>query len=122
MSPLSQREIVGAPCVPFTTDMDRLLAQRDQIAPVTTPELFERLWRGSMPGLVSGQTPNRNVFYSSYLSTYMEIVPKQKIADLTWQKMEVIIPDMVLPIIEKYRDTTGKRLFRFYGTIGLKTF
>ena len=72
MSPLSQREIVGAPCVPFTTDMDRLLAQRDQIAPVTTPELFERLWRGSMPGLVSGQTPNRNVFYSSYLSTYME--------------------------------------------------
>ena len=29
-------------------------------------------------------------------------------------KMEVIIPDMVLPIIEKYRDTTGKRLFRFY--------
>lgn len=29
-------------------------------------------------------------------------------------KMEVIIPDMVLPLIEKYRDTTGKRLFRFY--------
>ena len=28
--------------------------------------------------------------------------------------MEVIVPDMVLPIIEKYRDTTGKRLFRFY--------
>ena len=25
-----------------------------------------------MRGLVSGQTPNRNVFYSSYLSTYME--------------------------------------------------
>ena len=29
-------------------------------------------------------------------------------------KMEVIVPDMVLPIIEKYRDTTGKRLFKFY--------
>lgn len=28
--------------------------------------------------------------------------------------MEVIVPDMVLPIIEKYQDTTGKRLFRFY--------
>ncbi len=47
----------------------RLLAERDQIAPVTTPELFERLWRGSMPGLISGATPDRNVFYSSYLST-----------------------------------------------------
>ena len=72
MSPMSQREITGAPCVPFTTDFDRLLAQRDQIRPVTTPELFERLWRGSMPGLISGDAPDRNVFYSSYLSTYME--------------------------------------------------
>ena len=29
-------------------------------------------------------------------------------------KMEVNIPDMVLPIIEKYRDITGQRLFKFY--------
>ena len=29
-------------------------------------------------------------------------------------KMEVIIPEMVLPIIEKYRDCTGQRLFNFY--------
>ena len=72
LSPLSQREITGAPCVPFTTDMERLLAERDTIQPVTTPELFARLWRGSMPGLVSGQTPDRNIFYSSYLSTYVE--------------------------------------------------
>jgi predicted AAA+ superfamily ATPase len=70
--PMSQREIIGAPCVPFTTDMERLLVERDQIQPVTTPELFERLWLGSMPGLVSGATPDRNVFYSSYLSTYVE--------------------------------------------------
>lgn len=72
MSPMSQREIIGAPCVPFTTDLERLLADRDQIVPVTAPELFKRLWRGSMPRLVSGATPDRNVFYSSYLSTYME--------------------------------------------------
>lgn len=72
MSPLSQREIIGAPCVPFTTDLDRLLAEQDQIQPVTTPELFTRLWKGSMPGLISGQTPDRNIFYSSYLSTYVE--------------------------------------------------
>ena len=72
MSPLSQREIIGAPCVPFTTDLDRLLAEQDQIQPVTTPEMFVRLWKGSMPGLISGQTPDRNIFYSSYLSTYVE--------------------------------------------------
>jgi integrase len=29
-------------------------------------------------------------------------------------KMEVIIPEIVLPIIEKYRDLTGQHLFRFY--------
>ena len=72
MSPLSQREITGAPCVPFTTDFERLLAERDRIQAVTAPELFARLWRGCMPGLVSGQTPDRNVFYSSYLSTCVE--------------------------------------------------
>lgn len=72
MSPLSQREIAGASCVPFTTDFERLLAESDQIQPITTPELFERLWSGSMPGIISGQTPDRNVFYSSYLSTYVE--------------------------------------------------
>ena len=72
MSPMSQREIIGAPCVPFTTDMARLLSEQDQIQPVTTPELFARLWRGSMPGLISGQFPDRNIFYSSYLSTYVE--------------------------------------------------
>ena len=72
MSPLSQREITGAPSVPFTTDLDRLLAEQGQIQPLTTPELFARLWKGSMPGLISGQTPDRNIFYSSYLSTYVE--------------------------------------------------
>lgn len=72
MSPMSQREIIGAPCEPFTTDMGRLLNEQNLISPVTTPELFARLWRGSMPGLVSGQTLDRNVFYSSYLSTYVE--------------------------------------------------
>ena len=29
-------------------------------------------------------------------------------------KLEVVVPDMMLPIIEKYRDPTGHRLFRFY--------
>lgn len=72
MSPMSQREIVGAPCVPFTTDFDRLLAESKNIAPVETPELFERIWKGCMPGLVSGQYTDRNIYYSSYLSTYVE--------------------------------------------------
>ena len=41
------------------------------ITPVTTPEIFERIWSGSMPGIVSGQYADRNIYYSSYLSTYI---------------------------------------------------
>lgn len=72
MSPLSQREIIGAACEPFTTDFDKLAEQSKKIKPVTTPELFARLWNGCMPGLVSGDFEGRDIFYSSYLSTYVE--------------------------------------------------
>ncbi len=72
MSPLSQREILGAECVPFTTNFDVLAEQSKTMKPVTTPELFVRLWSGCMPGLVSGDFAGRDIFYSSYLSTYVE--------------------------------------------------
>ena len=39
---------------------------------------------------------------------------KTKDRRLDKAKMEVDVPDMVLPIIEKYRDTTDQRLFKFY--------
>lgn len=72
MSPMSQREISGLSCVPFTADFERLLAESRNIGAVAAPELFERIWKGCMPGLVSGQYTDRNIYYSSYLSTYME--------------------------------------------------
>lgn len=72
MSPMSQREIIGAACVPFTTELGQLLAESKQLPPMTTPELFERIWKGCMPGLVSGQYTDRNIYYSSYLATYVE--------------------------------------------------
>ncbi len=66
MSPMSQREITGAPCVPFTTDFDRLLEESKSFKSVTTPELFKRLWLGSMPGLISGKYVDQNMYYSSF--------------------------------------------------------
>lgn len=72
MSPLSQREIIGAPCVPFSTDLDTLMNESKSIQPVTTPDMYKRIWTGSMPGIVSGQYADRNIYYSSYLSTYIE--------------------------------------------------
>ena len=72
MSPLSQREIMGADCVPFATNMEILIDECRKETPVDTPKLFERIWRGSMPGIVSGLYTDRNMYYSSYLSTYVE--------------------------------------------------
>lgn len=72
MSPLSQREIIGADCIPFTTNMNVLMDECKKNSPVDTPTIFERIWRGSMPGIVSGLYADRNMYYSSYLSTYVE--------------------------------------------------
>ena len=40
--------------------------------PADTHEIFERIYRGSMPAIVSGTASNSQIFYSSYLSTYIE--------------------------------------------------
>ena len=72
MSPMSQREISGLPAVPFTTDFNSLSEQNKSVQPVSTPEIYEKLWRGSMPGLISGMYDDRNIYYSSYISTYIE--------------------------------------------------
>ncbi len=70
--PLSQREIVGCEPRPFTTDFDALLEDSKKIKSLTTPEMYERIWNGCMPGLASGLYNDRNMYYSSYLSTYIE--------------------------------------------------
>ena len=70
LSPLSQREIAGMPARPFTVDFDALLAESKTIPPVSTPAMYERIWKGCMPGLLNGQT-ERDIFYSSYISTYI---------------------------------------------------
>ena len=72
LSPLSQREITGAECIPFKPDMDTLIAECKKINPVAVPEMYERIWKGSMPGIISGQYSDNAVYYSSYISTYIE--------------------------------------------------
>lgn len=72
MSPLSAREIEGRDALPFSTDIDTLLAESKKLKPLTVPEVYERLWKGCMPGIVSGLFPDRAIYYSSYISTYIE--------------------------------------------------
>lgn len=72
MSPLSQRELISAQPRPFSTCFEALVEDSKNISPLTTPEIFERIWNGCMPGLAGGAYTDRNIFYSSYLSTYIE--------------------------------------------------
>lgn len=73
MSGLSQHEIYGSgDCTPFRLDLNALKEREKTNAPADISEIYERIWKGSMPGLVSGKFSDRDVFYSSYIQTYIE--------------------------------------------------
>lgn len=72
MNALSQAEIDGADDTPFVIDLEKLAARKAGRTELDTPAIFERIFRGSMPAIVSMQTSNHRIFYSSYLSTYIE--------------------------------------------------
>lgn len=73
MSSLSQHEIWGSgDCVPFSLDLKTLKAREKTNVPADLNEIYERIWKGSMPGLISGKFSDRDVFYSSYLQTYID--------------------------------------------------
>lgn len=73
MPSLSQHEIYGTgKSSPFTLDLGALKNRRATGAAVTLEGIYQRIWQGSLPGYVSGKFSDRNVFYSSYLQTYID--------------------------------------------------
>lgn len=73
MTSLSQHEIYGSgDTQPFSIDLAQLKNRRKTNAPADMKEIYERIWNGSMPGLASGRFSDRDVFYNSYLQTYIE--------------------------------------------------
>ena len=80
MSSLSQHEIYGSGnCTPFTLDLGALKAREKTNAPADIAEIYDRIWKGSMPGLASGKFSDRDVFYSSYLQTYIDRDVKEQV-------------------------------------------
>jgi predicted AAA+ superfamily ATPase len=81
MPALSQHEIHGkGDCIPFSLDLEALKARKSTNEPTDMKGIYERIWKGSMPGLVSGKYTDRDVFYSSYLQTYIERDVKEQVA------------------------------------------
>lgn len=72
LTSLSQHEIYGKDDnIPFDVTLDNL-SKRSELNTYANPnEIFNRIWKGTMPGLISGKYTNRDIFYSSYLSTYI---------------------------------------------------
>lgn len=71
LTSLSQAEISGDDMKPFAVELDSL-EKRKKREKLDTRGVFERIYKGSMPAIVSGVNSNSQIFYSSYLSTYIE--------------------------------------------------
>ncbi len=72
LSSLSQGEIGGNRTEPFEIDLDKLSRRKNKRAKADASEIFERIFRGSMPALVSGRNSSGEIFYNGYLTTYIE--------------------------------------------------
>ena len=72
MTTLSQAEISGVQAAPLHIDLKELQMREQGRTKMDIHALFERIFQGSMPGIVSGQNTGSGIFYSSYISTYIE--------------------------------------------------
>ena len=73
MPSLSQHEIYGSGVTsPFALELDSLKERVKTHTPADMQGIYQRIWKGSMPGLISGRFSDRDVFYSSYLQTYID--------------------------------------------------
>lgn len=68
--PMSQREIDGRGSEPFIPDIERLRGKTSDGK--TQKEIFERIFLGGLPKLVADRTLDRDLYYSSYMNTYIE--------------------------------------------------
>lgn len=72
---LSQAEIAGRadatpPFLPGPQWLEQARAQAGP--PVTVLEIYRRIWRGSYPAVVLDENMPRDLFYSSYVQTYIQ--------------------------------------------------
>ena len=76
---LSANEIHQTPSEPFVTDPRYLLERAGKTKKMTLMEVYERIYRGSMPALYSRPEMDTELYYQSYLTTYLQ----RDIRDLT---------------------------------------
>ena len=72
MSALSQSELYGdGDTEPFAVTLEAINERKKHLTKCTATGMFDRVWQGGMPGYRSGKYKDRDVFYSSYIQTYI---------------------------------------------------
>lgn len=72
LSSLDLAEEANAASPSISIGIKALKKRSRQMRPLSVSQLFEVIQRGFMPAVVSGANTNLNVFYSSYIQTYIE--------------------------------------------------
>ena len=73
LNTLSQNEIYAQlENQPFSLDLELLLQREKKIDSIDVNETYRRIYTGSMPAIVTGKYTDKNIFYSSYIDTYLE--------------------------------------------------
>lgn len=72
MTTLSQDELAGAENEPLQVDLKKLLERETKRVPAGLQEIFERIYRGSMPAVACGLVSNVYEYYAHYLSDMID--------------------------------------------------
>ena len=57
---------------PFLPSDESITARADSVDKTRLSTVYERIWRGSFPALVTGLVKDRDLFYRSYVQTYLQ--------------------------------------------------
>ena len=92
MSALSQSELYGdGTTSPLSFGIDSLNRRKGHLRSCKPVEMYERIWNGGMPGHRSGRYRDRDVFYSSYIQTYIN----RDVSDMTPGVDKLLFADFI---------------------------
>lgn len=69
---LSDAEIYETPNEPFSTDAGRLMNRLTAVKPRGLNEIYQRIFKGSMPELYADKNVDWEIYYRSYVNTYLQ--------------------------------------------------
>lgn len=73
LSFLSQHEMYGSgERVPFVVNLNGMVQKKRTRSAAGLNEMYERIWKGTMPGYIGEENEEWSSFYNSYLQSYIE--------------------------------------------------